>query len=241
MKLHIGSAVKGGVALVLEYPAMLVPLLLMALLNIVVGVYGMQSMVAALGNVWGNYGMSVERMFGVWQSIAPSLLLSLLLGLFLFLMACHMALNAKRGASLSASAQAAARMYVPLLVAGFLYAVMVAVGSFILILPGAYLFIRFMYFPWFGMAEGKGVFASLRASWALSNGSFWRNAGLVLLLTLLGMGMGLVVKELAPLDATALAQASVANLVLGALGWLFVSAVKLGVLTHAFGQLKGKS
>lgn len=78
-----------------------------------------------------------------------------------------------------------------------LYLIMVAVGFALLILPGIYLSIRFAFFPYFIIEEGKSPWEALASSAAITGGSIWKLFLLNLLIVgifilgLLFLGVGL--------------------------------------------------
>ncbi len=75
----------------------------------------------------------------------------------------------------------------PLLLAAILAAAGVAVGLFLLVLPGLYLVVRLFLFPQAVALEDRTGVAPLRRSWELTGGRWFRAAGVVLLGNLIAL------------------------------------------------------
>jgi len=99
------------------------------------------------------------------------------------------------------SLQAALDAFAPLLGALVLAALGIALGLLALILPGIYLLVRWYFVPQAVMVAGERGRGALEASASTVQGSWWRTAGIVLLVNLLLAGIGLLV--LAPVRAAA--------------------------------------
>ncbi len=75
----------------------------------------------------------------------------------------------------------------PLILTAILGAVGVAVGLFFLIIPGLYLFVRFYLFPQAVALEDRRGIDPLRRSGELTEGRWFRSAGVILLASLIGL------------------------------------------------------
>ena len=65
--------------------------------------------------------------------------------------------------------------------AALAYYVLVAIGLAMLFIPGLIVMVRFRFYPQFIIAENKGIFESLSASWRMSSGNFFKIFALVIL------------------------------------------------------------
>ena len=82
--------------------------------------------------------------------------------------------------------------FAPIFFAVLLAAAGIAVGLFLLIVPGIYLFVRWYFVPQAVVLEGARTAAALRASTRLVTGAWWRTFGLVVLVYVL-IGLTIVV------------------------------------------------
>ena len=82
--------------------------------------------------------------------------------------------------------------FAPIFFAVLLAAAGIAVGLFLLIVPGIYLFVRWYFVPQAVVLEGARTAAALRASTRLVTGAWWRTFGLVVLVYVL-LGLASVV------------------------------------------------
>lgn len=95
------------------------------------------------------------------------------------------------------------------LVAGLLYAAVVAAGFLLLILPGLYLLVRLSFFP-YAIADGLGPLEALSKSWQLTKGQFWGILGLFFVQFLV-LVAGIIALLVGILPAATLATAFQAN------------------------------
>ena len=82
--------------------------------------------------------------------------------------------------------------FAPIFFAVLLAAAGIALGLFLLIVPGVYLFVRWYFVPQAVVLEGARNAAALRASSRLVTGAWWRTFGLVVLVNVL-VGLTIVV------------------------------------------------
>jgi hypothetical protein len=75
--------------------------------------------------------------------------------------------------------------FAPIFFAVLLAAAGIAIGLFLLIVPGVYLFVRWYFVPQAVVLEGARNAAALRASSRLVAGAWWRTFGLVVLVNVL--------------------------------------------------------
>jgi glycerophosphoryl diester phosphodiesterase family protein len=75
--------------------------------------------------------------------------------------------------------------FAPIFFAVLLAAAGIAVGLFLLILPGVYLFVRWYFVPQAVVLEGTRSTGALRASSRLVEGGWWRTFGLVVLVNVI--------------------------------------------------------
>lgn len=125
------------------------------------------------------------------------------------------------------------RATIAMVVAGMLAFVAIMIGFALLVIPGIFLSICFMFVIFTVAVEDRGVVGSLRRSWALSRGNRLKLAVIVLLLGLLGAVIGILgfVFELAGAPLVGDLVSVLVN------GLLFV--VVYGILAALYLQLAG--
>lgn len=69
------------------------------------------------------------------------------------------------------------------IITDFLYTIIVVIGFVLLIIPGFFWHVRFAFFPAFIVDQNRGIIQSLRESYRLTKGCFWRLWFLFLLLS----------------------------------------------------------
>lgn len=60
---------------------------------------------------------------------------------------------------------------------GLLITIAVVIGFIALIIPGIYLSVRFSLFQYY-IVEGYGAIDAIKASWAATEGNFWKLVGI---------------------------------------------------------------
>ena len=84
-------------------------------------------------------------------------------------------------------------------VLSILMTLIILLGFIVFILPGIYLAVRLSYVPYYLLDKNTTVMETLRGSWAITKGRFWKIFvfgilnGLVMLLGLLALGIGILV------------------------------------------------
>jgi hypothetical protein len=178
-----------------------------------------------------------EIMSGVWGFMYQALPLFLVVGLIAFicsLMAIRLSYNAMQGIKdFKGAFIMAIKKCVPLLISSLLVGIMVIVGSLLLIVPGIYLAIRFSYYLYAGMIEEEGIFGSLRRSWEVTAGNWWRTLGLLIIIALVAIVLGGLTNFLPPLGMASLIVMNVINLVITA--WITT------ILTCAYLQARAEA
>lgn len=84
------------------------------------------------------------------------------------------------------------RKFVPLLAAHILYYLIIMFGFIFLLIPGIFLSVKLYYFQYFILFDNKGVIESLRLSWQMVKGNWWRTALLLVIWGILGSISALV-------------------------------------------------
>ena len=136
---------------------------------------------AALTTLFYDFILRVEAGFEVFLYI---FLLSLVMA-FLICLVIRMVYDATRGeASLSGGATVAGRKYPVFLVASILVGVIGGLGTIALIIPGIFLGIKLFYYDCAILIEDAGIIGSLKRSWQVVRGNWWRTFGLHLIFVL---------------------------------------------------------
>lgn len=110
-------------------------------------------------------------------------------------------LAAGEGARPSRSLQSGLEAFTPLFFAVLIVAAGVALGLVALILPGIYLFVRWIFVPQTVVLEGARAVDALQRSGDLVRGSWWRTAAVIVVANLVAAVPALLV--LTPLEAAA--------------------------------------
>jgi hypothetical protein len=92
------------------------------------------------------------------------------------------------------------RKYIVLLFAYILSTVFVVGGLVLLIIPGIYIFIRLMFFPFAIIVDDEGVIGSLKKSWKISENRAIKLFGILTVIVLIMFGIALVLSFLTALS-----------------------------------------
>jgi len=153
----------------------------------------------------------------------------------------HQLLAAAEGRSASArdSIRAALDAFAPVLLVTLIYALLIAAGLVLLVLPGVFVAVRFYLGPEVVVIEGKRGLAALRRSSELVRGAGWRVFGVGLVSTLLAGTVGVLIQL--PFDAAARAADSAAILLVGgALAQALTTPVVALVATLLYFDLRAR-
>ncbi|WP_254767322.1 hypothetical protein [Salinilacihabitans rarus] len=118
------------------------------------------------------------------------------------------------------------------LVGGVVVGVAVAVGTLVLVVPGLFLAVSFLFFIFAVGVEDRGVVGGLRRSWALARGNRLRLGLVVLFLAGTGMVAGIVPPLFAAAGAPSLGD--LASVLLNSVLFVFV----YGIMAAAYLQLR---
>lgn len=97
--------------------------------------------------------------------------------------------------------QAGLDVFAPVFLAVLLAGIGIALGLFLLILPGIYVAVRWFFVPQAVVIDGARGGDALRRSWELVQGFWWRTLGVALLANLVAVIPGIMI--VGPLDALA--------------------------------------
>jgi hypothetical protein len=150
--------------------------------------------------------------------------------LFLGGMIIRMAYDAKRGKpSLGKSARFVASKYITLLVASIISGIIVMLGFVALFIPGIFLGVK-LFFVQYGILIGnKGVVSSLKNSWKITKGNWWRVFILMIVFSIVSM-----------LISSVVAISSVLGIITSLVASLLIIPWQLSSFTLAYLQLKKK-
>lgn len=124
-----------------------------------------------------------------------------------------------------------------LLVGGLVLSVLTTIGFVLLVVPGLFLLVSFLFMTMYVAVENENFVTAMRHSWGLTRGERFAVFGLLLVVMAIGFAVGLVVGiagfvgVLAGVDQAAI---GIANVVVVAP----VTLYNLAVLSNAFNQLR---
>lgn len=110
-------------------------------------------------------------------------------------------LDAGRSPHAGRSLQDGLDVFAPVFLAIVLAAIGIAAGLTLLILPGIFLAVRWLFVPQAVVIDGARGQGALRASWEATRGFWWRTLGVILLANLVALLPGLLI--VSPLNALA--------------------------------------
>ena len=127
------------------------------------------------------------------------------------------------------------RATLSMIVAGIIVFVSIMIGFFLLIIPGIFLSICFLFFLFVIGVEDRGVIGSLRQSWDLSRGNRFKLALVVVFLGAIGASVGMIgaIFELAGVPVIG----DVLSILVNAVLFIFI----YGLLADAYLQLSAES
>jgi hypothetical protein len=216
MKVKIIQTLKGGFNILKKNPKIFVPALITALLS-----------------AYLFYIIIIDSFRTFFEALWIVVLLviaSLLVSLFLGGMIIRMAYDAKRGKpSLGKSARFVASKYITLLVASIISGIIVMLGFVALFIPGIFLGVK-LFFVQYGILIGnKGVVSSLKNSWKITKGNWWRVFILMIVFSIVSM-----------LISSVVAISSVLGIITSLVASLLIIPWQLSSFTLAYLQLKKK-
>jgi len=161
-RLDVGRSIADSLAVFREHPVVLVPIMV----------------AAAISTAFYHYLSSLE----LWAE--PSLQYYILVYLAIPYVVCvliRMVHDATRGqVSLAQAVKVPASKYLFFIVATILYGMAVGLGALALIIPGVFLGIKLCYYGVAIVIEDAGIIDSLKRSWQIVRGNWWRTFALFL-------------------------------------------------------------
>jgi len=132
----------------------------------------------------GEEPISMQAITGAltWAEFVIVGLLQMLLGIFLYSILTKMAYDSLSGKpDIARAVSLSLRKFLPLLAGYVLYTLLAGVGTILLLVPGLYLVIKLVYFTCFIILDDNGIIESLKSSWKLVKGNWWRSFVLFLI------------------------------------------------------------
>lgn len=121
----------------------------------------------------------------------------------------------------------------PVVIAAATLVLFIVFPASILLIPGVYIGIRLMFFSYAILIDNEGVIDSLKKSWSIVKGNWWRTFVLLVILSVVGGIFSFLIDASAYFDvAIALTMMAIATV-----GLMFVRAWQASALTHAYLQL----
>ena len=235
MKLKIKKSLIDGFNILKKNPKIFVPVVIITLINLYVS-YSVISAIDELNASFASISESKEMfdfsmifriMFQYLKSIGPLIGISMLVNLFLGSMIIKMIYDAsKRKLSIANSAKYIATKYITLLIASILFGVITILGFAALFIPGIFLLVRLYFFEYNIIIDNKGIVESLKNSWKMTKGNWWRIFGLVIVFGIISSFASSII-NLIPIEFLSVAITS-----------LIITPWQLSSFTMAYLQLK---
>ena len=109
-----------------------------------------------------------------------------LISVFLYGMTIVMVyhVSTRKRVSLGSAAQIVAKRFIALFLATILMVVVIGVGYMLLIIPGIFLTVKLFFYEFAILIDNPNVIGSLKRSWRVTKGNWWRIGGLLSLMGL---------------------------------------------------------
>ena len=180
-KIDIEIAIAEGFRVLFEKPTVLIPSFLSALLWSYLTIYALK--------------FKKFRNIGIEQSIPAEILVDVILFLEIFVIVILLTIYldsviirlSYTKASLTDALAYTAGRYPYLLASSLIYGLIVMLGFIAFLIPGMYLAVRLYYFMYAIVIDGDRAIGSLKKSWEIARGNWWRSFAIMLLLMLLAV------------------------------------------------------
>lgn len=172
-KIKIWKSIKEGFEILIKNPVIFIPAFLIAVLNSLTDIL--------FSTVPEQTKELSPEILAYFVSIMIWLLVLTLLSIFLTSVIIRMVYDAvSEKASLFESAKIAVLKYPTLLISGIIYFFIVGFGFLALIIPGIFLFVKFLYYQYAILLDNEGIINSLKKSWKITDGN-WFSTFLIML------------------------------------------------------------
>lgn len=171
-RIKIWKSIEDGFNILVQNPAIFIPAFLIAVLNSFTNI------------LFSNAPQTTEELspeilayvvsFMIWVLVLT------LISIFLTGVIIRMVYDAKIKKSFFESARIAIFKYPLLLIASIIYLFIVGFGFFALIIPGIFLFVKFLYYQYAILLDNEGIINSLKKSWKITDGN-WFSTFLIML------------------------------------------------------------
>ncbi|MEN4044465.1 MAG: hypothetical protein PQ971_06525 [Methanobacterium sp.] len=182
IKIDIGQAIKEGFITLRDNPIILIPVIINAILWCVFYYFTVYAFPP------GEAPTFIQMVTG--HLTLPEYLfyfsLLSLIGLFLYGMVIRMVYvaNKEEMISLFEEAKVVAGKYIFLLIASILVSLITLLGLIAIIIPGVFLSIKLIYFSYAMLIDDEDVIGSLKKSWEIIKGNWWRTFGLLMVFSI---------------------------------------------------------
>ncbi len=165
-KIKIWKSIKEGFEILIKNPVIFIPAFLIAVLNSLTDI--LFSNVPEPTETLSTDVLAYFISFMMWFIIFT------LISIFLTSVIIRLVYDAvSEKASLFESAKIAVLKYPTLLISGIIYFFIVGFGTLALIIPGIFLFVKFLYYQYAILLDNEGIINSLKKSWKITNGNWW--------------------------------------------------------------------
>lgn len=188
-KLDIGSSVKEGFGIIKDNPVIFALIVVYALISLALRLW-----------LEVSYTENIEEYFLIDIFL---IIFLILINIFLLNLIIRMVYDATQGeVSLSEGVKIASIKFLPVVGAGILFGLIVFLGIIALIIPGFFLGTKLIYFPNAILIDDEGVISSLKKSWRIVEGNWWRTYGLFFIFSIITeaiLGISVLLSDLSVL------------------------------------------
>ncbi len=172
-KIKIWKSIKEGFEILIKNPVIFVPAFVIAVLNSLTD--------TLFSNVPEPTETLSREVLAYFISFMMWFIIFTLISIFLTSVIIRLVYDAIGGkASLFESAKIAVLKYPTLLISGIIYFFIVGFGTLALIIPGIFLFVKFLYYQYAILLDNEGIINSLKKSWKITDGN-WFSTFLIML------------------------------------------------------------
>lgn len=163
-KIKVLKSIRDGFEILIKNPVIFVPAFVIAVLN------------SLTDTLFSNAPEQTKELspeiLAYFVSIMIWLLVLTLISIFLTSVIIRLVYDAvSEKASLFESAKIAVLKYPTLLISGIIYFFIVGFGFLALIIPGIFLFVKFLYYQYAILLDNEGIINSLKKSWKITDGN----------------------------------------------------------------------
>ena len=223
MKIQVSQSIGEGLKVVVRNPIILAPIIINAVLACVFNYFYIYAPKLACAPE-AEMPFPAPPELPVW-----SFLILFAVSMFLTLVIAKMVYDAvKSKVSLSEAVSLSVRKFAFVLIAGMLWALIVGIGSIALIIPGVFLFTKFIFYSYAILLDNEKIINSFKKSWQITEGNWWKAFGLYLIFIIPMMTLSAIAMEVAAMET--IQAALVIDFIAMVLGGWMISAFTIAYI-----------